>query len=88
MQRNYDFGFTVRPALRLAQIELILKATRVVSPVPSRVTLIKLIDDGTLEGRMVGRVWVVYEDSFHKWVRSFQPDSWEPVKPQPNGARP
>lgn len=81
MRRTYDFGFPVRPAMRLREIETILKQTRVISPVPSRPTLIKLLEAGTLEGRKMARVWLVYEDSFHQWVRSFQPESWEPVPP-------
>ncbi len=67
--------------MRLREIEEILKQTRVLQPVPSRPTLIALIEDGTLEGTKLARVWVVYEDSFHKWVKSFQPDGWKLIKP-------
>ena len=74
--RPYDFGFPVRPAIRLREIETILKKTRVIIPVPSRPTLIGLIDCGKLEGRKVEGVWLVYEDSFKDWVRSFQPEAY------------
>jgi excisionase family DNA binding protein len=81
MRRHYDFGFPVQPALRLREIETILKQTRVVVPVPSRPTLIMLIETGILEGYKMGRAWLVYETSFHKWVRSFQPEAWKKIKP-------
>jgi hypothetical protein len=80
-RKNYDFGFRVRPAMRLREIETILKETRVLQPVPSRPSLIALIECGTLEGVKAARVWLVYEDSFHKWVKSFQPEGWEPIQP-------
>ncbi|MET0646395.1 MAG: hypothetical protein ABW208_07215 [Pyrinomonadaceae bacterium] len=81
--RTYDFGFTVRPALRLREIELILRRTRVITPVPSRPTLIGLIECGKLEGRKLSHGWMVYEDSFKKWVKSFQPEAYESYPPPP-----
>ena len=89
MAKLYVFPFTVRPAMRLREIEAALKSTRVIVPVPSRPTLIKLIEDGTLAGFKLpqanGRAqsWHVYEDSFHAWVQSFQPATWQPVSPSP-----
>lgn len=74
---KYCFGFTVRPVLRLTEIEQILKATRVITPVPSRHTLIAMIDDGSLEGRKLSCGWVVYEDTFKRWVKSLQPEAYE-----------
>jgi len=64
-------------------METILRQTRVISPVPSRPTLIALIEAETLEGWKLTQCWMVYEDSFHAWVRTFQPDSWKllPSKP-------
>lgn len=81
--RPYEFGFEVRPALRLREIELILRRTRVITPVPSRPTLIGLIEQGTLDGRKLSHGWIVYEDSFKAWVRSFQPEAYEPVAASP-----
>lgn len=73
MSRQYDFGFATRPCLRLSRIEEILQQTKIVDPVPSRQTLINLIEDGTLDGKKLSLGYVVYEDSFKTWVRSFQP---------------
>lgn len=87
MRRTYDFGFPVRPSLRLREIETILRQTRVISPVPSRPTLIALIESGVLEGWKLSQCWMVYEDSFHSWVRTFQPESWKPLPAQPNFPR-
>lgn len=81
-RKNYDFGFDVRPVMRLCEIELILKESRVLTPVPSRPSLIALIETGELVGLKRGRAWMVYEDSFKAWVKSFQPESWTPM-PEP-----
>ncbi len=87
MRRSaYDFGFEVRPCLRLREIELILQRARVVSPVPSRPTLIAMIEDGRLEGRRLSHGWVVYEDSFKAWVKSLQPEAYE-LRPAPRRDR-
>ena len=93
MRRPYEFPFRVRPALRLRQIEAALRSTRVIVPVPSRPTLIGLIEDGTLEGFKLpqankrSQAWLVYEDSFHEWVRSFSPDAYEPLPAAPAAAQ-
>ena len=75
---QYDFGFKVHPKLRLCEIEQILRQTRVIVPVPSRSTLIKLIEDGTLKGLMPSHSqfgYLVYEDSFQEWVKSLQQEA-------------
>lgn len=85
MAKVYEFPFKVRPAMRLREIEAALKSTRVIVPVPSRPTLIGLIEDGTLEGFKFSQAnkksqsWLVYEDSFHRWVMSFQPEAYLPL---------
>ena len=76
---KYDFGFTPRPVLRLSRLEEILRQTKIIDPPPSRQTLINLIADGTLEGKKTSLGHVVYEDSFKEWVKSLQPDAYEPV---------
>lgn len=83
MKRQYQFGFEVRPVLRLIEIETILKQSRVIAPVPSRHTLIAMIEDGTLEGRKLSCGWVVYEDTFKAWVRSLQPEAYARIPPPP-----
>jgi hypothetical protein len=73
MKRKYDFGFQTSQSLRLCRVEEIL--CDIIDPVPSRDTLVSLIEDGTLEGVKMSCGWVVYEHSFKAWVRSFQPQS-------------
>jgi len=81
--KNYQFGFTHRPALRLSRIEEILKQTRIIEPVPSRPTLIKLIEAGTLNGHKVGNAYLVDEESFHAWVKSVHPELSTLIQPSP-----
>jgi len=76
---RYDFGFTTRPSLRLSRIEDILKQTRILDPVPSRRTLIRSIEDGSLEGKKTKAGWLVYEDSFKQWVRAHQPEVYQSI---------
>jgi hypothetical protein len=87
MRRTYEFGFDVRPAMRLREIELILRRTRIITPVPSRPTLIAMIEDGRLAGRKLSHGWIVYEDSFKEWVKSFQPEAYEMIPPPPYNRR-
>ena len=76
MPKKYDFGFTHRPALRLARVEEILAQTQIIDPVPSRRTLIREIEEGVLAGKKLKSGWIVYEDSFKAWVRSHQPEDY------------
>jgi hypothetical protein len=71
---QYNFGFPIRTALRLGEIEDILRQTRVLVPIPSRPKLIALCEEGKLEGRRTEFGWIVYEDSFKAWVRTLQQD--------------
>jgi len=93
LRKVYQFPFAVRPAMRLREIEAALRSSRVIVPVPSRPTLISLIEDGTLEGFKLPQAnkksqsWHVYEDSFHQWVKSFQPEAYAPVSPSPGYGR-
>ena len=66
---------TTRPKLRLAEVERLIKAHRIIVPPSSRPTLIDMCEDGTFETAGAGpsRVgWQVYEDSFWKWVESLE----------------
>ena len=70
---QYHFSFEVRPTLRLSKVEAILRRTRALGEVPPvRTTLIKMIDDGRLEGRKVNGRWLVYEDSFNRLIQEMQ----------------
>lgn len=57
--------------LRLREIERLMKVHRILVPPPSRRGLIYLCEDGTFETVGDGPTnlgWLVYEDSFWKWV--------------------
>ena len=70
----YDFGFEIRPALSLKEVEKILRVCRVIKPVPCRATLISMLLSNELEGKKKKSGWVVYEDSLKAYVKSFQPE--------------
>lgn len=72
MAHQYDFGFDIRPTLRLRYVEKILRESQVIHPIPARSTLIEMIEEGILEGKKVHVGWVVYKDSFDRYVRGFQ----------------
>jgi hypothetical protein len=69
---KHPFDFEPRPKMRLGEIERLIKKHRIITPPLSRQTLIKMCEDGTFEtsgakATMVG--WLVFEDSFLKWVK-------------------
>ncbi len=62
-----------RPTLRLTEIDRLIRKHRIVTPAPSRPTLIALCENGTFEttaGSPSHLGWLVYEDSFLNWVES------------------
>ncbi len=62
-----------RTKLRLSEIERLIRTHRIIVPPLSRRRLIELCEDGTFETvdkKFSGRSWLVYEDSFLKWVKS------------------
>ena len=77
IQLKFNFGFQIEPALRLSEVEKILRITRAIIPEPSRVNLISLIESGVLKGKLTSYGWIVYEDSFKEWVKSSQPEKEE-----------
>lgn len=69
-QRSLDNK--VRPKLRLAEIERLIKKHRIIVPPLSRATLVNFCEDGTFETagtRPTSIGWLVYEDSFWKWAQ-------------------
>lgn len=65
--------FSPRPALSLTEISRLIRQHRIITPVPSRPTLISLCENGTFETVGNGPTrfgWLVYEDSFLEWVKS------------------
>lgn len=62
-----------RTKLRLAEIDRIIRKKRIIVPPPSRRAVHAMCEDGTFE--TVGNAptklgWLVYEDSFLKWISS------------------
>ena len=64
-----------RPKLRLCEIERLVRTHRIVNPLPSRRFFISLCEDGTFETAPRTRLreqYLVYEDSFLRWVESLE----------------
>lgn len=64
-------NFRPRPRLRLSEVERIIRVHRIVVPVPSRQTLIRMCEEGKFETPPRASTqsgWEVYEDSFWKWA--------------------
>ena len=66
-----------RPAISLTEVSRLIEQHRIITPVPSRPSLISLCENGTFEtvgGRPTRFGWLVYEDSFLEWVKSLSKD--------------
>jgi len=62
-----------RARLRLTEVERLIKKHRIIVPPLSRSTLVHMCEDGTFETagtRPTNIGWLVFEDSFWKWVAS------------------
>lgn len=70
-----EFGFVPRPKLRLVEVEDRINRHRIIQPCPSRQTLINWLEEGRLEGRKSPLGWLVFEDSFKKFVRSLDEEA-------------
>jgi hypothetical protein len=69
MKQTYNVK--IRPKLRLSEVERLIKAHRIIVPPPTRHTLIKMCEEGTFETLGIKPTnvgWLVFEDSFWKWV--------------------
>ena len=69
-----------RTKLKLAVVQHLLEKHRVIVPTPTRRTLINMCEDGRFEtaSNPPGSMgWLVYEDSFWKWVQSLDGDAGE-----------
>ena len=69
MKQTYNVK--IRPKLRLSEVERLIKAHRIIVPPPTRHTLIKMCEEGTFEtlgAKPTNVGWLVFEDSFWKWV--------------------
>ena len=68
---------TPRPKLRLSEVERLIRKHRIIVPPLSRRSLIAMCEDGTFETakrKSTSRTWLVYEDSFVKWVKGLESD--------------
>lgn len=66
----------VRTKLRLSEIERLIRKHRILVPPPSRPTLISFCEDGTFD--TAGKTkfgWLVFEDSFWRWVKRLDGES-------------
>lgn len=71
MRFQMEFGFAPRPVVSLRYIRETIEKFELMDRVPSRPALYALIEEGTLEGRKDDfGCYVVYKDSFRKWLRS------------------
>ena len=69
MKQTLDFN--IRTVIKLSEIERLIKKHRIMLPPPSRQTLIRMCESGIFEtvSESPGRSgWLVYEDSFLRWV--------------------
>ena len=75
-----------RTKLRLSEIEDLMKKHRIIIPPLSRRTLTKMCEVGAFEtaGRKPTTFgWLVYEDSFWKWVRKLNAETMADAKDTP-----
>ncbi|MFT3746459.1 MAG: hypothetical protein QM785_19475 [Pyrinomonadaceae bacterium] len=71
-QRTLD-SIASRPKLRLSEVERLIRLKRIIVPPLARRTLVGMCEDGTFEHaprRKGGEHYLIYEDSFLKWVQS------------------
>lgn len=63
----------VDPLIKLGEVERIL--AKIFFPAPSRPTIVGWIEEGTLDGKQIGRGdnWFVYQSSLDDFIRQSQP---------------
>lgn len=69
-QRTLDL--IARPKLRISEVERLIRLKRIIVPPLCRRALQNLCEDGTLETaprRSTRSTYLIYEDSFLKWIR-------------------
>jgi len=71
-----QFGFNTRPTITLCVIEETIQKNQIMNLVPSRMTLIRWVEQGILEGRKTPTgIRIVYQDSFEDFVRNLQSET-------------
>ena len=75
-RKTQTLEFNTRPKLRLTEVERIIKRHRIFVPPLSRRTLTNMCEMGDFEtagARPHSRLgWLIYEDSFLKWLREVE----------------
>lgn len=64
------FNFAPRPKLKLSAIEELIRKHRIITPCPSRQSLVNMCEDGTFEAVKTNGGWLVFETSFYAWSNS------------------
>ncbi len=67
-------NYVPRPKMKLSEVERQIRKHRIIVPCPSRQTLIGMCEEGVFEtaGNQPTRFgWLIFEDSFWKWAKSF-----------------
>lgn len=62
----------IRPKLRLSEVQRLIERNRIIVPTPSRRTLTNWCEEGRFETAANPPTklgWLVYEDSFWRWVK-------------------
>lgn len=72
-QLTLTFALPSDRAIRLCDVEIVL--SKVISPGPSRTTLLNWIDEGKLIGKKMSFGWIVYESSLKRFIDSLQLDN-------------
>lgn len=67
-QHELPFGIRIRPRMTLYEVESRIKRHHILVPCPSRQTLIRMCEDGTLDAKLDRGRWEVFEDSFWNWA--------------------
>lgn len=80
LETPFSLGFVPRPLLRIGFVEQIIKRDRIIIPCFTRPTMIEMIEKGILEGTKSNFGWLIYEDSFIKWIKDLQTPAYVAAK--------
>jgi hypothetical protein len=81
-QQHLDFGFPIRPMMKLADAMRLVEDLGVFHEPLGYKFFYSLCDAGDLEAVQIHRIHFIYTDSLVKWILSLQPEEvraeWEP----------
>lgn len=82
MQQHFDFGFPIRPMMKLSDAMRLVEELGVFHEPLGYKFFYSLCDSGKLEAQQINRIHFVYTDSLVSWILSLQPENvreeWEP----------